>query len=67
MERRMFLGGLTAASFGVPLENAFADPVRPTGKIMDFCSCAKAPASIPLSGGVLETRGGSERILLCRR
>ena len=67
MERRMFLGGLTAASFGVPLENAFADPVRPTGKVMEFCSWANAPAPIPLSGGVLETRGCSERTLLCRR
>jgi len=67
MERGMFLGGLTAASLGVPLENAFADPVHPTAKVMEFCSWAKAPVSIPLSGGVLETRGCSERILLCRR
>jgi len=29
MERRGFLGGLTAASFGVLLENSFAKPVRP--------------------------------------
>jgi haloacetate dehalogenase len=28
MERRTFLGGLTAASFGALLENAFADPAR---------------------------------------
>jgi haloacetate dehalogenase len=28
MERRTFLGGLAAASFGVRLENAFAEPVR---------------------------------------
>jgi hypothetical protein len=28
MERRTFLGGLTAASFGVLLQNAFAEPVR---------------------------------------
>jgi hypothetical protein len=29
MERRSFLGGLTAASFGGLLENSFAKPVRP--------------------------------------
>ena len=29
MERRSFLGGLTAASFGALLENSFAKPVRP--------------------------------------
>jgi hypothetical protein len=51
MERRMFIGGLTAASFGVPLENAFADPARPTGKVMEFCSWAKVSASIPLLAG----------------
>jgi hypothetical protein len=28
MGRRTFLGGLTAASFGVLLQNAFAEPVR---------------------------------------
>ena len=28
MERRTFLGGLTAASFGVMLENSFTDPAR---------------------------------------
>ena len=28
MERRRFLGGVTAASFGVLLENAFAEPAR---------------------------------------
>jgi haloacetate dehalogenase len=28
MERRTFLGGLTAASFGVMLENSFSDPAR---------------------------------------
>ena len=28
MERRTFLGGLTAASFGAMLENAFAEPAR---------------------------------------
>ena len=28
MERRTFLGGLTAASFGVLLENSFAEPAR---------------------------------------
>src|SRR6202161_2858517 len=31
MERRNFLGGLTAASFGVLLENSFAEPARATG------------------------------------
>src|ERR1700722_18356876 len=30
MERRSFLGGLTAASFGALLENSFAQPVLPT-------------------------------------
>jgi hypothetical protein len=30
MERRTFLGGLTAASFGVMLENSFTDPARAT-------------------------------------
>ena len=29
MERRSFLGGLTAASFGALLENAFSQPARP--------------------------------------
>jgi haloacetate dehalogenase len=29
MERRSFLGGLTAASFGALLENSFAKPVQP--------------------------------------
>jgi hypothetical protein len=29
MERRTFLGGLTAASFGALLENSFAESVRP--------------------------------------
>ena len=28
MERRTFLGGLTAASFGVLLEDSFADPAQ---------------------------------------
>ena len=28
MERRTFLGGLTAASFGVMLENSFTDPAQ---------------------------------------
>jgi haloacetate dehalogenase len=28
MERRTFLGGLTAASFGVMLENSFSDPAQ---------------------------------------
>src|ERR1700684_4427174 len=28
MERRSFLGGLTAASFGVTLDNSFTDPAR---------------------------------------
>jgi len=28
MERRSFLGGLTAASFGALLENAFSEPAR---------------------------------------
>ena len=28
MERRTFLGGLTAASFGVLLENSFTEPAR---------------------------------------
>ena len=28
MERRSFLGGLTAASFGVMLENSFTDPAQ---------------------------------------
>jgi len=28
MEHRTFLGGLTASSFGVLLENAFAEPAR---------------------------------------
>ncbi|MGA9510900.1 MAG: alpha/beta fold hydrolase [Candidatus Sulfotelmatobacter sp.] len=31
MERRGFLGGFTAASFGVLLENSFAEPARATG------------------------------------
>jgi len=28
MKRRTFLGGLSAASFGALLENAFAEPAR---------------------------------------
>src|SRR6204780_3146013 len=35
MERRMFLGGLTAASFGVMLENSFAVPAETGGTLAE--------------------------------
>jgi hypothetical protein len=56
MERRCFLGGLTATSFGTLLENSFAKPVRTPNSNKTGGSMAGQDSFEPSQVEVQETR-----------
>ena len=70
MERRTFLGGLTAASFGALLENSFAKPVRPPNSNKTGGSMAGQdsfePSQVEVSGNTILVRryGNGPAILM---
>jgi haloacetate dehalogenase len=66
MERRTFLGGLTAASFGVLLENAFAEPARPRTAGASSGLKSFGAAQVDVSGNTIFVRryGEGPAILL---
>jgi hypothetical protein len=49
MERRSFLGGLTAASFGAMLDNSFTDPAR-TQRVSLAREDSFKPSQVEVSG-----------------
>lgn len=66
MERRIFLGGLTAASFGALLEHAFAEPARAESGVASPGQDVFKPSHVEVSGNSVFVRryGSGPAILL---
>jgi hypothetical protein len=66
MERRTFLGGLTAASFGVILENSFTEPARARTGVSSARQDSFETSQVEVSGNAIFVRryGNGPAILL---